>query len=103
MNIRDGLPDTQLVDFESCVSQLPALLNYLDEPVNNALLADVLTADTLALTLLTFGSTDAAGHYLQQPASRLAGNTPLLCIKDSEASRDVVIRDLFRIIEGYVF
>jgi len=103
MKIRDGLPDARIADFEECLSQLPVLLNCLEEPVNGALLANTLTAETLALTLLTFGGPDAARHYLQKPSSRLSGNTPLLCIKESDASRDVVIRDLFRIIEGYVF
>lgn len=103
MDIRDGLSASQLANFESCVNQLPALLNGLEDSVNDSLKADTLTAEALALAFMTFGNADATSHYLHKPTSRLAGKTPLACIKDNEISRELVIGDLFRIIEGYVF
>ncbi|WOD11543.1 antitoxin Xre/MbcA/ParS toxin-binding domain-containing protein [Pseudomonas sp. NyZ704] len=98
MNIRDGLPASRLAEFESTVR-----LNVLELRSTDALPTNSLTAEILALTLLAFGSPDAARHYLHKPSSRLAGTTPLARIKDSEASCEMVIEDLFRIIEGYVF
>lgn len=103
MNIRDGLPASRLAEFESTLSRVPAMLNVLELRSYDTRPTDRLTAETLALTLLTFGSLDAARHYLHKPSSRLAGNTPLACIKDSETACEMVIEDLFRIIEGYVF
>ncbi len=103
MDIRDGLSASQKVDFENCVSRLPELLAEREEAINDASSGGTLTAETLALTLLTFGSPDAARQYLQKPTSRLAGKTPLVCINDSEASCEMVIGDLFRMVEGYVF
>lgn len=103
MNIRDGLSASQLANFQSCVNQLPALLNGLEDSDNDSLMADNLTAEAVALAFLTFGSAVAASHYLHKPTSRLAGKTPLACIRDNETSRERVIGDLFRIIEGYVF
>ena len=103
MDIRDGLSGSLLADFESCVSKLPTLLAQLKEPAHEALLGDTLTAETLAMTLFTFRSPDAARRYLKKPRARLTGHTPLACIKNNGASREMVIGDLFRIIEGYAF
>jgi len=103
MNIRDGLPASRLAEFESTVSRVPAILNVLELRSTDALPTNSLTAEILALTLVAFGSPDAARHYLHKPSSRLAGTTPLARIKDSETSCEMVIEDLFRIIEGYVF
>lgn len=103
MNIRDGLPASRLAEFESTLSRVPAMLNVLELRSSATLPTYRQTAETLALTLLTFGSPHAARHYLHKPSSRLAGNTPLACIKESETSCEMVIEDLFRTIEGYVF
>lgn len=103
MNIRDGLPASRLAEFEITLSSVPAMLDALELRSTDALPADSLAYETLALTLLTFGSLEAAGQYLQKPASRMTGSTRLACIKDSDACCEVVIEDLFRIIEGYVF
>ncbi|PCD01438.1 hypothetical protein [Halopseudomonas pelagia] len=103
MNIRDGLPASRLAEFESTVSRVPAMLNILELRSSGARPAYRQATETLALTLLTFGTPDEARHYLHKRTSRLAGTTPLACIKDSDASCEMVIEDLFRIIEGYVF
>ena len=103
INIRAGLPAARLVEFEHAISRVPEMLNGLELRFTDGLLTDRQTTETLALALLVFGRPDAAKHYLQKPSSRLAGNTPLACIKDSETSCEMVIADLFRIIEGYVF
>lgn len=103
MNIRDGLAASRLTDFEMAIGQVPHLLESLDDPASNELMADIATTETLALSLLVFGSTEKARHYLQKPNARLSGLTPLHCIKNSVDARDQVIADLIRLIEGYVF
>lgn len=103
MNIRDGLAASRLADFEMAIGQVPHLLESLDDPASNELIAVIAAKETLALSLMVFGSTEKARHYLQKPNSRLSGLTPLHCIKTSADARDQVIADLIRLIEGYVF
>ncbi|PKM30013.1 MAG: hypothetical protein CVV07_10090 [Gammaproteobacteria bacterium HGW-Gammaproteobacteria-11] len=103
MEIRDGLAASLLADFEMSIGQVPRLLEGLDDPTSNNLLADIDATETLALSLLVFGSTAEAKHYLQKPLTRLSGKTPLHCIKTGANTRDEVIADLIRLIEGYVF
>ncbi|WP_178114754.1 antitoxin Xre/MbcA/ParS toxin-binding domain-containing protein [Pseudomonas saliphila] len=103
MNIRDGLPAARLAEFQHAISRVPKKQNGLELGFTDGLLTDWQTTETLALALLVFGSPDAAREYLQKPTSRLDGKTPLACIKDSETTCEMVIEDLFRIIEGYVF
>ena len=103
MNIRDGLAASWLADFEMAIGQVPHLLESLDDPASNELMADIATTETLALSLLVFGNTEKARHYLQKPNSRLSGLPPLHCIQTGADARDQVIADLIRLIEGYVF
>lgn len=103
MEIRDGLAASLLADFEMAIGQVPHLLESLDGPASNELMADIAAKETLALSLLVFGSTEKAKHYLQKPNTRLAGMTPLHCIQTGADTRDEVIADLIRLIEGYVF
>jgi len=103
MKIRDGLAASLLADFEMAIGQVPHLLQSLDDPSSNALLADIAVTEALALSLLVFGSTAKAKHYLQKPNTRLAGMTPLQSIQTDAYTRDLVITDLIRMIEGYVF
>ncbi len=103
MEIRDGLAASRLADFEMAIGQVPHLLESLDGPASNELMADIAAKETLALSLLVFGSTAKARHYLQKPNTRLAGMTPLHCIQTGADTRDEVIADLIRLIEGYVF
>jgi uncharacterized protein (DUF2384 family) len=103
MDIRDGLAKSLLPDFETALSQVPSMLNSFDESTDDALLVDTQSAETLALSRLVFGSIEETLRYLRKPSKRLAGKTPLDCIKAGGAERDEVITDLIRLIEGYVF
>lgn len=103
MNIRDGLAASRLADFEMAIGQVPHLLESLDDPSSNELIAVIAAKETLALSLMVFGSTEKARHYLQKPNTRLFGLTPLHCVKTGAEDRDQVIADLIRLIEGYVF
>lgn len=103
MEIRDGLAASRLADFEMAIGQVPHLLESLDDPPSNDLMADIAAKEILALSLMVFGSTEKAKHYLQKPNTRLAGMTPLHCIQTGADARDEAIADLIRLIEGYVF
>lgn len=103
MKIRDGLAASLLADFEMAIGQVPLLLESLDDPTSNILLADIGATETLALSLLVFGSISEAKRYLQKPLTRLSGKTPLHCIQTGADTRDQVITDLITLIEGYVF
>lgn len=101
MNIRDGLPDAKIPEFEQRMQQLPELIESLTQPVNPLELAST-QRETLALAWLAYGSSGVI-TFLQKPCSRLNGMTPLICIQESEASNQKVLQDLFRAVEGYVF
>ena len=103
MDILEGLSASLLADFEKSLCEVPRLLESLDDPSRNDLLPDIAATETLALSLLVFGSTAKAKHYLQKPNTRLAGMPPLRCIQTDAYKQDLVITDLIRMIEGYVF
>lgn len=103
MDIREGLAASLIPDFETAVSQVPLLLASFDDQSAKGLLADTLSVEIFALTLLLYGSSAQSKHYLQQPKSRLADKTPLACIKEAGPQRERVITDLLALAEGYVF
>lgn len=103
MEVRDGLSASAIPAFETAMGEVPLLLDGLDGQISNTLLADIRSVEALSLTLLVYGSPAKARHFLHKSNSRLAGRTPLECVRSGGIPRDQVITGLFKLIEGYVF